>query len=86
MKTKTNKNHPLGACGTDTHQRSLYEVTVARTDYLYTKVRVEADSQEDAEAEAESIADNLPDQKWEVADRELYVNETEQLTEGGRHE
>lgn len=71
---------------TDTNPRRPYEVTVHRTDYRYTKIRVEAECEEEAENMAERLAGLQEDSAWEVADRDLYAFAVEQVQEGGSHE
>jgi len=70
---------------TDTNPRRLFEVVVSRTDYLFTRIRVEAESEDEAEAEAKTLAELRPDERWDVADRDLFILETSQVTEGGSH-
>lgn len=69
----------------DTNPRRLYEVTVHRTDYFYTRVRVWANSEADAENNAEKRAALQDKSKWEVADRDLYSYSVEVVKRGGAH-
>ena len=85
MKTKSKKKRPLGACGTDTNQSKRYEVTVARTDYLYTRIRVKAESEDAAETAAEQRAEVQEESQWDCADRDLYALEVEQVKDGGQN-
>jgi hypothetical protein len=91
MTTNPNDENPSRAAGqstpasTDTNPRKLYEVTVYRTDYLYTRVRVEAKSEEAAERAAERLAGLQKKSEWDFADRDLYAYEVEQVQEGGAH-
>jgi hypothetical protein len=82
--TSNVNNNAAGAQGTGTNQAKLYEVTVHRTDYLYTVVRVEAESKDQAETQAETLAGLQPDSEWDVADRDLYAFSAEQVKEGVR--
>ena len=54
-KIKSNKN-AVSAAGTDTNPRKLYEVEVHRTDYLYTRIRVEAESEDKMRAHTAAIS------------------------------
>ena len=65
--------------------RKLYEVVVHRTDYCYATIRVEAESEDEAETQAEEIAELQPEANWDAADRELYAFSVEQMKEGGSH-
>jgi len=85
MKTKTRKNHPLDAYGADTNKVMRYEITVRRTDCLYTTFEVAADSQREAQEVATEIAKSRPEGKWHLADRDLLILETSELTQGGRY-
>lgn len=76
--------HAAGAQGTGTNPRKLYEVTVHRTDYCYATIRVEAESEDEAETQAEEIAELQPEANWDAADRELYAFSVEQVKEGGQ--
>ena len=84
MKSKIKKNHPLGACGTDTNPRRLYEVTVYREDYFSTKYRVEAASEREAESKAEQFAKGGKLPQWDFIVSEVYHAECVQPKNGGR--
>ena len=85
MKTKSKINtHPAKPNGIGINQeRRLYNVTIHRTDYLYTVVPVEATSEDEAETKAEEVAALLPVANWDVADRDLYAYVAE-VEEGGK--
>ena len=88
MKTDTKNSNASGTLShpeqaTDNNPRKLYEVTVHRTDYRYTKIRVQAKSEDEAENLAEDIAGLQEDSEWDVADRDLYAFEARELAEGG---
>ena len=46
--------------------------------------RVTATCIEEAECQAKNIAELWPDSKWEVADRDFFVSQTEVGTKGGK--
>jgi hypothetical protein len=64
----------------------LYEVTVHRTDYLYTILRVEASSEEQAEQLAEQLADQQDISAWDIADRDRYTYFVQPVQKGACHE
>ena len=80
----TNPMNPAEPKGIGTNEeRRIYKVTVHRTDYLYTVVPVEAESEDEAETKAEEVAALLPVADWDVADRDLYTYAVE-VKEGGK--
>ena len=70
----------------NTNPRKHYQVTVARIDYLYTRIRVEAESEDAAETMAEQLAQVQEELRWDCADRDLYALEVEEVKEGKSHE
>ena len=64
----------------------LYEVTVHRTDYLYTILRVDAQTSEQAEQLAEQLASLQDDSAWDIADRDCYAFSVEPVQKGACHE
>jgi hypothetical protein len=92
MKTDPKNNNASRApshpelTATDNNPRKLYEVTVHSTEYRYLTIRVHAKSEAAAERSAERIAGLRGDSAWNVADRDLYAYEVNQVEEGGSHE
>ena len=84
MKTNTKDDNAVRAEGTDTNPRKLYQVTVARVDYHYTIVLVEAESEKEAQPKAKRLADGQ-ETIWHIADRECFVNGCNEVKEGGCH-
>jgi len=85
MKTKTKKDHPIGACGTDTNRRKLYEVTVRHIDCCESRVRVKAKSESEAENAAVRRIASQDNWAWDTTESELYAFSVEAVREGGRH-
>ena len=59
MKSKTKKNHPLGACGTDTNKSRVFEVVLMRTQDCYCRLSVPASSEDEASRNAVMLAPHL---------------------------
>jgi hypothetical protein len=81
----TTQPTPSEACASHHAEATVslhtYDVTVHRTDYLWTTVRVRASSEEDAERQAEAIAEQLSRASWDVADSDLYAYACEAVSD-----
>lgn len=82
MKTNTETNHPLGACGTDTNKEQFYKVTLTWKREREGTLTVWADSPSDARQKASLLAwCPVPLIEWENVEDSMSAQSAEPVAD-----